>query len=201
MSLATDVTAAASEAGTRLLTVADVAMFPTQLPSGPVDYELCQGALVVMSPPGDPHGALQNRFGAAFLVQGEERGWGTSRTEISLILSRDPDTLYVPDVVFLAKRSYPVRVTREDYWETMPSIVVEVRSKNNTQSELDRKVRDYLAAGVEVVWIADPVKKIVHEHRRDHPVREYTEQDTLTVEDVIPGFALPLTKVFGPLFP
>lgn len=201
MSLATAVTSAASIAGTRLLTVADVALFPTQLPSGPVDYELCRGALVMMSPAGDSHAAVQLRFGSALLIQGEEQGWGTSRTEIGLVLNRDPDTLYVPDVAFIAKRRYPVQVSREGYWETMPSIVIEVRSKNDSAAEIHRKVQDYLAAGVEVVWIADPFAKTVHEHRRDRPVREFSEQETLTVDDVIPGFALPLAKVFAPLFP
>ena len=38
----------------RLLTVADLAVFPDELPSGPVKYELDDGKLVMMAPPGGP---------------------------------------------------------------------------------------------------------------------------------------------------
>ena len=38
--------------GPRLLTAADLAVLPSQLPSGPVLWELDNGRLVVMAPPG-----------------------------------------------------------------------------------------------------------------------------------------------------
>ena len=41
----------------KLLTVADLAALPSELPSGTVRYELHHGVLVTMPPPGDIHGA------------------------------------------------------------------------------------------------------------------------------------------------
>ena len=44
---------------TRLLTAADLAIFPTDLPSGQVNYELINGRLMMMFPPGDDHCSIQ----------------------------------------------------------------------------------------------------------------------------------------------
>ncbi len=79
--------------GRRSFTIADVAALTSQLPSGPVDYELIRGKLMMTSPTGDPHGKVQSRVVAAFVVQGDQRGLGTTRTETGVILGRNLDTL------------------------------------------------------------------------------------------------------------
>jgi Uma2 family endonuclease len=182
--------------GQRRLLVADVAALPSLLPSGPVDYELREGGLIMTSPTGDDHGALQSRLAAALVVQGDRRGLGKTRTETGLILQRDPDTLYGPDVMFLASRSYPLRLSPERYWETIPNLVIEIRSKNDTAAELDQKVRDYLAAGVELVWVADPTRQFVTVHRLGAAPTELGVNDTLTADEIISGFRLPLVDLF-----
>jgi Uma2 family endonuclease len=47
----------------RLLTIADVAALPSELPSGPVQYELKDGRLIIMPSMKDP---LSSRRGADF---------------------------------------------------------------------------------------------------------------------------------------
>ena len=37
-----------------------------------------------------------------------------------------------------------------------PDLAVEVLSESNTRAEMDRKLRDYFAAGVLLVWYFDP---------------------------------------------
>jgi Uma2 family endonuclease len=179
----------------RLFTVADLALLPSDLPSGPVCYELHHGRLMTMPPPGDIHGAVENKFAGAFLYQGEYRGLGKARCgEVSIILARNPDHVFGADAVFIANASLPVRRSPEGYLETMPELVVEVRSKNDTGLALERKAADYLAAGVRVVWVADPLGRTVTEYRKDTPAKVYGEADTLTIEDVIPGFLLPVQQ-------
>ena len=175
----------------KLFTVADLAVLPSELPSGPVRYELYHGRLMTMPPPGDLHGAVENKFAGAFLYQGEYRGLGKARCgEVTVILARNPDHVFGADAVFIANRSLPIRRSSEGYLETIPDLVVEVRSKNDTQPAIQRKVDDYLAAGVSVVWVPDPAARTVTEYRKETAPRVYLEDDTLTVEDVIPGFQL-----------
>jgi Uma2 family endonuclease len=45
-----------------------------------------------------------------------------------------------------------------------------------------------LKAGVQLVWIIDPIQKAGRIHRLDGTVTEVTENDIFDGEDVIPGF-------------
>jgi Uma2 family endonuclease len=175
----------------RLLTVADVAELPSDLPSGPVLWELDNGRLLIMPPPGDIHGAVELNVASALKTQGELRGHGKARSgDVGIILWRNPDRLVGADAAFINNASLPIRRSPEGYLETIPELVVEVRSKNDTQPAIQRKVDDYLAAGVRVVWIPDPANRTVTEYRKDQEPRVYKEDETLTIEDVIPGFQL-----------
>jgi Uma2 family endonuclease len=175
----------------RLFTVADLAELPSELPSGPVRYELHHGRLITMPPPGDIHCAVEGNLITALKMQGEYRGLGKARSgEVTVVMRRDPDHVFGADAVFIANDRLPIRRSREGYLETIPDLVVEVRSKNDTRAALERKGADYLQAGARVYWLVDPIQRTVTEYRPAAETRTYTEDDTLTVEDIIPGFAL-----------
>jgi Uma2 family endonuclease len=175
----------------RLFTVADLAELPSELPSGPVLYELDNGRLITMPPPGDIHGAVECNLAAALKVQGEWKGLGKARCgEVSIILWRNPDRVVGADAVFITNATLPIRRSSEGYLETIPELVVEVRSKNDTNPVVDRKVEDYLTAGVRLVWVVDPPRRVVTAHRRDTPPQIFAEDATLPAEAIIPGFAL-----------
>ena len=184
--------------GQRLFTAADVAAMPERLPSGDVRYELHHGRLVVMAPPGATHGNLQSRFGAALTTQGEQKGHGKAYTEVGTLLARNPDHLVGADVAFITNRSLPARETPEGYLETIPELVVEIRSKNDTAAEIKDKAADHVRYGVQLVWIVDPEPELVIEHRRNATPKTYKKADILTCEDIIPGFQLPLAEFFRP---
>jgi Uma2 family endonuclease len=181
----------------RLLTAADLAVLPSDLPSGPVVYELNNGRLVVMPPPGDIHGAVESNIGAELKIQGERRGLGKARSGgVGVILWKNPDRVVGPDAVFVAKESLPIRTSKEGYLETIPELVVEVRSKNDTGPEISRKVQDYFKAGVRVVWVSDPGKRTVTIYRPGQKAKVLHENDVLTIPDIIPGFELSVREVF-----
>jgi Uma2 family endonuclease len=181
----------------RLLTAADLAVFPAELPSGTVLYELDNGRLVIMPPAGDLHGAVESKLTGELLIQGERAGHGKVRCgEVGVVLWRDPDRVVGADAAFIANRSLPLRVSPEGYLETIPDLVAEVRSKNDPLPALRHKVDDYLAAGVRVVWVADPLQRTVTAYRLDREPEVFAEADNLTVEDVIPGFRMAVRDVF-----
>jgi Uma2 family endonuclease len=179
----------------KLFTVADLEHLPSDLPSGPVRYELHHGRLITMPPPGDIHGAVVGNLVTALKVQGEHKGLGKARCgEVSVILRRNPDHVFGADAAFISNARLPIRRSPEGYLETIPELIVEVRSKNDTLAALQRKAQDYLDAGVVVVWVVDPIHRNVVEYRQGAAARTYDEDSTLTVEDVIPGFALPVRE-------
>lgn len=182
--------------GDRLLTAADLAVMPTRLPTGDVKYELDDGRLVVMSPPGFRHGKVVLKIAAQLLVQGEQRGYGEACDECGVILRRNPDRVVGTDGAFVAAKALPAKMSPEGYLETIPELVVEVRSKNDTGPEVEAKVREYLAAGVELVWVADPDARTVTAYRPNQSPQVFTAADTLTADPVIPGFAVPVAELF-----
>jgi Uma2 family endonuclease len=184
-------------AATRLLTAADLAALPSELPSGPVLYELWQGVLLTMAPPGDIHGDVEFAIGLVLGKLGQDRGYGRGRSgETTIVLGRNPDTIVGADVIFLTSDQLPPRRSPEGYLETIPALVVEVRSKNDTDAGVAAKVALYLAAGVRVVWVADPARRTISIHRSGQPVVELAAGNTLTADGIIPGFAVPVAELF-----
>ena len=149
-----------------------------------------------MPPPGDTHGAVQSNIATQFKIQGEFAGHGKARTEVGVVLRRGPDRLVGPDVVFVNVASLPLRKSPEGYLETIPELVVEVRSPNDTGPEVQSKVNEYLAAGVRVVWVADPARQTITAHRVGIPPKTFGPTDMLTIPDIIPGFQAQVADLF-----
>ena len=124
----------------RLLTAADLAALPAELPSGPVLYELDNGRLIIMPPPGGEHGSTENKFSGYFFMHGEMRGLGKALCgDVGIVLWRDPDRVVGADAVFVANRSLPIRYAKEGYLETIPDLIVEVMSKNDSWKKMRKK--------------------------------------------------------------
>jgi Uma2 family endonuclease len=182
----------------RLFTVEDLDALPGELPSGPVTWELDNGRLIAMSLTGDVHGGVEAKFTASLTYEGEFKGHGKVRCgEVGIILWREPaDRVVGADVVFVATRSLPIKRSKEGWLETIPDLVVEVRSKNDTDASVEQKVKDYLLAGVRVVWVADPRKETVSVHAGSQPERILSGEELLAVEDIIPGLRIRVQSVF-----
>lgn len=179
----------------RLLTAADVAALPTSLPSGDVRYELDDGRLVILPPPGDIHGRRQAKIVRYLDTDAEERGLGQVRGEVGIVLRRNPDRVVGADAAFILTASLPVRRSVEGYLETVPEIVVEVRSKNDRTNKVRAKTDEYFAAGVRLVWVLDPDDQTVTAHEPGQPARTVGPADALTTT-LLPGFAVPVAKLF-----
>lgn len=62
--------------------------------------------------------------------------------------------------------------------------------------DMTQKLREYFAIGVRLVWVVDPDARLIYAYRSLTDVREFTEADTLTGDDVLPGFAAPVAHLF-----
>jgi Uma2 family endonuclease len=62
----------------------------------------------------------------------------------------------IPDVAFIRWSRMPGgRIPTESIAPVVPDLVVEIVSRSNTAGELQRKRREYLAAGVQAIWEID----------------------------------------------
>ncbi|MEX2285690.1 MAG: Uma2 family endonuclease [Planctomycetaceae bacterium] len=181
----------------RLYTAADVAGMPSELPTGHVLYELDNGRLITMVPPGDVHGSVEANLTTLLRLAASSCNGRVRCGEVGILLWRNPDRVVGADVVFIAKESLPLRLSAEGYLETIPDIVVEVISKNDTKAYVERKISDYLKVGAKQIWIADPEKRTLTVHRAGVKPRVLKESDELTLQEIIPGFALKIADVFA----
>ncbi|MDH3718396.1 MAG: Uma2 family endonuclease [Planctomycetota bacterium] len=91
----------------------------------------------------------------------------------------------------------PVREARKGYLESIPELVVEIRSKNDTAAYVERKVQDYLTAGVGTIVVIDPVSRTANVFRSSGAPTIVQEREALDLKDTIPGFQLIVGQLFG----
>ena len=92
------------EAVPRSFTAADLAEMPRELPSGPVRYELDNGRLIAISPPGHIHGQVEINIAIALRESGKKQGrCEVSGGESGILLWRNPDRVVGADVVFFTR--------------------------------------------------------------------------------------------------
>ena len=109
----------------------------------------------------------------------------------------DPHKVRVPDGSFIARGRLPNDQPPPGHVRIPPDLVVEVVSPNDLAWMIDEKVADFLAAGVRVVWVVYPATRTVHVYRPGAEAKRLTAGETLSGEDVLPGFACAVAQLFG----
>ncbi len=163
-------------------------------------YELIEGELIEMPPPGEEHGYLIILLGKYLVDYVIEHNLGRVTADSGFYSEEDRYTLLSPDVAF--RRLDPDAKPASRKWVAlMPDLAVEIKSPSNTMAELHRKATLYLKHGAQLVWIVMPDAQSVEVCRlgeNDEIQSEIISIDSsLSGEDVLPGFALPLGKLFS----
>jgi Uma2 family endonuclease len=88
------------------------------------------------------------------------------------------------------------RLPRQAIPDHVPDLAIEVLSAGNTPREMARKLDEYFALGVQLIWLVDPSTETlnVYTFRQDSTHLDNTA--TLTGERILPGFTLPLSALF-----
>ncbi len=163
-------------------------------------YELIEGELVEMPPPGEEHGYLVILLGKYLLDYVIEHHLGRVTSYSGFHAEDDRYTVLGPDIAF--RRLDPEAEPASRKWvATMPDLAVEIKSPSNSLPELRRKAAIYLERGTQLVWLVLPETESVEVHRLGadgEGQREVIGSDgQLSGEDVLPGFALSLTALFA----
>ena len=82
------------------------------------------------------------------------------------------------------------------YAEVPPDLVVEVVSPTDSVRGTNDKARMWLDAGVRLVWVIWPETRMTEVHRPAQSVTTLRETDTLTGEDILPQFTVPVADIF-----
>jgi Uma2 family endonuclease len=108
-----------------------------------------------------------------------------------------PGEVRIPDVSFISWDQLPNRkIPREPIPTLAPTLAVEVISKGNTPREMERKLSEYFSAGSRLVWYVYAESRSVHVFNSPTSQVRLDENQTLDGGDLLPGFELPLSRLF-----
>ncbi|AAC06412.1 Uma2 family endonuclease [Aquifex aeolicus] len=161
-----------------------------RLPEG--SYEVINGEVVELVPTGFEHGEYELDLGAFLREKLKNKGY-VAVGEVGVLISKEPLRIRSADVVYISKKRTPERP--KGILDVPPEIVIEIVSPNNTYSEIEEKVFDYLSAGVDRVLIVDPkVRKatLFEKGKREAKIYDFDEEFEL-----LEGLKLRLSEVLS----
>jgi Uma2 family endonuclease len=164
-------------------------------------FELVDGTLVE-KPMGRPESHIALKLGALLnnFAEQHKLGFCTGADDLIEIL---PKLVRGPDVSFTSWLRTPDGLvdTQNQISKIVPNLAVEVLSPKNTRAEMERKLGEYFRGGVRLVWIIDPPKRTAEVYTSPTSKTVIEETGTLDGGDVVPGFRVPLSKLFEQLGP
>jgi Uma2 family endonuclease len=167
------------------------------MPDDGFRYELVKGELVKMAPAGSEHGKIAMRLGWRLAQYVETHGLGNVyAAETGFQIASNPDTVRAPDAAFVRQsRSEEIGNIRS-YYPGAPDLAVEVISPSDTYTQVEDKVLDWLNAGTAAVVVVNPRQQTVTVYRSLTEIVILTRDDELDLDDVVPGWSLPVKELF-----
>ncbi|MCL4267095.1 MAG: Uma2 family endonuclease [Anaerolineae bacterium] len=158
-------------------------------------YELVRGEIITMTPPTVEHGYLVSEIAWSLgnFVAKHKLGW-VFVGEVGIFTERSPDTVRGADVSFISRQRAPQR-PRKGFLQIAPELVVEVVSPHDLWTDLNEKIEEYFALGVDWVWVVEPKRKAVRVYHGATAVTIRT--DTLHGEGILAGFVLSIPELFA----
>jgi Uma2 family endonuclease len=159
-------------------------------------FELVRGEVIELPPPYKPHGVVSanvTRVLGNYTYQ-RRKGYIASN-DSGVILERDPDTVRGPDVA-LYEDAEKFEDLHPKYGEVPPRLAVEILSPNDRANKVLRKITDYLANGVELVWLLDPEDRTVTVYRPDKRPYVVRVGEELTGDEVFPDLRCTVADLF-----
>ena len=154
-------------------------------------YEYVKGELVPMSPATRAHSKISVNVIRHLDRYVRENQLGEVHVEATFQVGErglKPDVAFVPTSRLDGDENTGFLIP--------PDLAIEVVSPTDIQWRVVDKAFAYLNAGTRLVWILNPRSKTVTVYRSEKDIVLLTYEDTLTGEDVVPGFTCPVSQLF-----
>jgi len=168
----------------------------SKFPEAFVEYT-AEGTVIIM-PPTDPE--TSSRVAE---VVGELRNWARQDGR-GIVIGPDGGFRFAngarrsPDAAwFDAKRSQAAKRPGSRFPVFAPEFVIEVRSPDDRLNALREKMQEYIANGVQLGWLIDPLDRTVVIYRPNQEPEVFNNPASVAAEGAVEGFVLSLDSVFA----
>ncbi len=160
-------------------------------------FELIQGALHEMSPSSFNSSRVLTRIALAIGGHVEAHRLGAvTFAEAGFIVEKNPDTVVAPDVAFVQQDRMHLAPKGRGFFPACPDLIVEVISPTDEPLDIRRKQALYERIGIPLVWWIDPDRRTATIYKPGHPTQHLNDTDSLDGGEIVPGFSIPLAKLF-----
>ena len=172
-------------------------MVTIKVPEGKPAFEWVNGRALQKVSPKRRHSLAQGAFLVALSSWAQSTGRGFAGPEWRFRVQPPGEARrpLVPDVAFLSYKRLPLpemEMTEEPL--IAPDAVVEVRSPGDRRADIEEKVRVYLAAGTQAVFLVDPRTRAVT--ICDGEGRRQLGRNDVLRHRALPGFSLMVKTLF-----
>ena len=172
-------------------------------------FQLCQnnrdlrfertaaGELIIMPPTGSDTGNRNFDIAVELGIWNKQTKLGKgfdSSTGFKLPNGKDIS----PDVAWIKKERWDSLTPQQQnkFAPIAPDFVIELRSSSDNLKPLQEKMQEYIDNGVKLAWLIDRKQRKVFIYRPGQAVEELDHPQTLTGEDLLPGFVLDLSQIW-----
>jgi Uma2 family endonuclease len=180
----------------------------TESPDDEQLYEIVDGQRIETPPMSYFAGLVATELGGDLIAhvrrQDPRPGQLAIETMFRIPLPKDSSRKRRPDIAFVSSERWPLerpKSRRDDAWDVVPDLTVEVVSPTDFGEDLLQKVKEYFQAEVRQVWLVYPTLRCIHVFEAWNRIRIVTESETLDGGSVLPGFRLPLDRLFDAITP
>lgn len=189
---------ATAQVSTRPLTAEQFYELPEPEEGGKM--ELIDGRVAIEMPVNAEHGTLTGYLTEQLGAFVRRHRLGKLMPEVGFVLSRNPDNVRAPDLAFVAAEAIAARGLPKEGWIPYgPTTAVEVVSPSNLDADMALKVEQYLAAGVNRIWVVRPKTRTVTVHFPDHTARTFLPGSELASDEAgfaVAGLSLSVSDLF-----
>lgn len=155
-------------------------------------FELINGEIIEKVPK-QLHALIAALFASAFVTYFREHPIGWVFVEVRVKFPNTDINDLIPDVAAALEEGRTL--AEEEPLTYMPEVVVEIQSPDQSDKFMIDKANLYLAHGARIVIIVYASKRLIEVLRPDDR-KLLIETDTLELDDLLPGFVVPVQELF-----
>ena len=159
-----------------------------------VQIELDEGELITMPPAGEDHGYVEVE------IASELRNF-VKRHKLGRVYTGDTGfrlndmTVRAPDVAFVRQERLK-SLRGEGFARGAPDLAVEIKSESQSYRQLQRKIKQYFAAGCQVVLVVNRQLQEIDVFKADGSETTLFAKDSLEIPELLPGFSVRVGELF-----